>query len=464
MPSDHQFTPHDSETNGPFARSLPMGLCGGPRSEAASVFIEDLANLITPNGRPTSRQKVVTAVGALMADLFDLHRSRGSDHRPIPGAHGMATVDFLSSRLGFGRSIFKQVTEALRNAGLLDLTLGKPKWRRDFGVWFSWKGQITTFSLTDKAIVEAAKRGVYVTDWIDHWTESTKGATAAEPQHDTIALKATKRSALGRKDNAKRLPIPENCLTAKRLRIEMEQLNQAIFSHAITGTSFTGLMRIFNNGDVDNYAWDKGGRFFSLPGCRPYEQLPYAHRLERIRMNGQQVCEVDIRASHLTLLHSLLHMPMAPEGDPYDVEGVERNVAKQWCTHVLGSGNTDSRRWGPKAKEAYALLHGGRELQMDFPMAKVGEKVMAKHPVFKLLQGSGIQSVDLQFHESEVLRLAMTDLLASNIPALPMHDALIVPFKERQSASEAILKAYATHLTKVTGSSPVAPLTATVKP
>lgn len=463
MQSNSQPSCDAIKEKGQFARSLPMGLCGGPISSGANAFVDELASLIPTKARPSSVQKVRTGVGALMADLFDLHRSRGSDPTPTPGAHGMATVDFPSKDLGFGRSIFKTVTVALSEAGYLEVALGKPNWRSDFGVWFSWKGQITTFTLTAKAVAEAAKHGVQVDDWIHHWTESTSVVSAVRPEQDMIVLKETKRSALGKKDDAKRLPIPKGCPIARRLQNQMEVLNKGIFSHQITGTSFAGLMRIFNNGDVDGYGWDKGGRFYSLPGCRPYEQLPYAHRLERIRLNGQQVCEVDIRASHLTILHALLDEPMAAHQDPYEIEGIERDVAKQWCTHALGLGKADARRWGDNAKAAYSAAHEGRVLQKDFPMAQVGRAVMAKHRVFERLQGSGLQSVDLQFHESEVLRLAMMDLLASNIPVLPMHDALIVPEEAQQVASEALRRAYVAHMTKATGKAPQASLRTSVK-
>lgn len=463
MQTNRQQPSIEVDKSGPFARSLPMGLQGGPISTAAKAFVEELASLIASNGRQTTRQKVVAAMGALMADLFDLHRGRDSDPTPIPGGHGMSPSDFSSGKFGFGHSIFKRVTDALRTHGYLELTLGKPKWRNDFGTWHSWNGQITTFVLTGRAIAEASKRGVDVDKWTDHWTESTAPSSAAAPEHDRLVLKASKQAAQGQKVPAEKLSIPEGCPIAARLRQEMDELNRAILGHEITGISFPGLQRIFNDGDVEDYAWDRGGRFYSLPGGRPYEQLPSVRRLERIRMNGQRVCEVDIRASHLTILHALLQEPMKSDDDPYEIEGVERTVAKQWCTHVLGSGKSSARRWGDEAKKAYSLSYEGRSLQTDFPMAKVGQRVMAKHPVFLRLEEAGLQSVNLQFHESEVLRLAMMELLQANVPVLPMHDALIVPHAGSQDAADALRQAFATHVIKVTGSAPEVALKTSLK-
>ena len=74
----------------------------------------------------------------------------------------------------------------------------------------------------------------------------------------------------------------------------------------LTVPAFPGLRRIFNNGEVPDYAWDKGGRYYSLPGGHYYETWSADKRRSAIKINGEAVEEADLRASHLTLLHALM--------------------------------------------------------------------------------------------------------------------------------------------------------------
>ena len=61
---------------------------------------------------------------------------------------------------------------------------------------------------------------------------------------------------------------------------------------------------IFNNGDHPKFNWNMGGRLYSY-GESNYQQMESADRL-RMTINGEEVCEIDIRASYLTILSCLV--------------------------------------------------------------------------------------------------------------------------------------------------------------
>ena len=55
------------------------------------------------------------------------------------------------------------------------------------------------------------------------------------------------------------------------------------------------------------FNWNMGGRLYSH-GESNYQQMESADRL-RMTINGEEVCEIDIRASYLTIFHALYDEP-----------------------------------------------------------------------------------------------------------------------------------------------------------
>jgi hypothetical protein len=65
---------------------------------------------------------------------------------------------------------------------------------------------------------------------------------------------------------------------------------------------------------------------------------PPEKRLE-MTINGEAVAEIDIRASHLTIIYAKLGAPLRPDKDPYEGIkhlGVDRTIAKLWVVVSLG--------------------------------------------------------------------------------------------------------------------------------
>lgn len=138
---------------------------------------------------------------------------------------------------------------------------------------------------------------------------------------------------------------------AKGLRDDLDRLNSFLNDQQIEGTCFRGLRRIFNNGHNPDFRWRDGGRHYAI-GEANYQTYPESERLRFLRINGEAVAEIDLRASHLALLHGLTGAELDKDRDPYEVAGFPRDVVKAWLTQFLGSGGR-ATRWAKGTAKSF---------------------------------------------------------------------------------------------------------------
>lgn len=441
-------------------RTIQIALLGGPVSPNAIALVDQImVEVVLPAQqkapRPSSEFRLRLATGALMADLFDLKRDL-SDGKPARhGAHGMSAGSFAMKELGFAYDIFKQVIDPLEAAGLVKRRPGQPRWQIAFNKVFNSGGVLTTFQATPGLLEIAGGVGVVTDDWADHWCRVRPEWNADEVKSPTLILRGQKQRINGKSQPGKDLPVNDADERVVRRKAELSALNDFLAAQEIGGLAFPGLCRIFNNGDQDHYAWDQGGRFYSRKGGHRYEHWGAAKRCEDISLNGEAVGEVDISASHLTLFHALLDKPFDPESKPYEIPGFPRHVVKLWVSQALGAGNPRPTQWSKTAQADYLAETGKSDLNGDFAVRQVGALVVDKHPALIDLKASGLSTLALQFHEAEVLRLAMEGLmLRQGIPVLPIHDALIAPQSKLEAASLAIVDAFREYVSGVIGHHP----------
>jgi hypothetical protein len=394
-----------------------------------------------------TRLKLRTATTALLAALMNLARPSRKSNGPLAGAHGMSRSHFQSGKLGFGYDIFTEVTRALEAEELLVRRVGYPRWGAPKG---QNQGATTCFHVTDEMLALATSSGVSTHDWEDHWT--LRAEPSADQAVTRLELRAKRKSERGEKLPAEVLPVDLSCPRPAELDAQIERINVFLRSQDVDGLSFLGLRRIFNNGDQPDFAWNKGGRFYSIPGGQAYERWNADLRQRLITINGERVVEVDLRASHLTLLHALSGHPFDPSQDPYFVKDLPRLVVKLWVAQTIGSSNPRPFQWSRKSQADYEEERPGQWLQDAFPIREVGAAVTDKHPPLIGLRSLGYSTLDLQYHEAEILRLAMEQLMfAQGIPVLPIHDALIVPRTRAEEAEWCMKEAFKGYVEGVTG-------------
>jgi len=195
------------------------------------------------------------------------------------------------------------------------------------------------------------------------------------------------------------------------------------------------LYRVFNNG-----RWDHGGRFYG--GW--WQQIPSVHR-RRLLIDGEEAVELDFAALHPRFCYHLEGMPLAPDIDPYRVEGVSgpdvRSAIKVAFNQLV---NVD----GPvrlKAPDGVPAM-----LPRGISYAKLIRQIEMQHaPISSWLRKG--RGVELQYLDSQIASTVLDRMRVRNICCLPVHDSFIVPRSAERSLGHAMLMAHWATLKKRTG-------------
>ena len=170
-------------------------------------------------------------------------------------------------------------------------------------------------------------------------------------------------------------PTPQT----EELEAQLRELNEFFDQFQLQGGMHRGFNRIFNQGDLPDFDWNKGGRLYSH-GPDNYQLLSSEHRL-LMTINGEPVCEIDIRASYLTIFHAWFDEQLDLSSDPYvlpDLGPEARNIAKLWFVATFGNDG-HLTRWPEKIVRDYRE-QTGRRLGRDYPIKTIHEAAMKAFP------------------------------------------------------------------------------------
>ena len=255
--------------------------------------------------------------------------------------------------------------------------------------------------------------------------------TASYPTQPPAVPEALQVFTLKQRGRGEKAPIRvrQGNTEASRIREEVESYNEWVARHEIRGCLPPRFKRVFTASRL------LGGRWYAVGNEGNYQRMSEAERL-RITINDEPVVEADVRASHLSIMHGLLGLPL-PDADPYEFPGVQRSVAKAWITATLGKGSP-VKRWAVRAvKDAPELL--------DLDPKQVGEVICGRYPFLRrpaeaVADAAGLRGLAkigtparllthrLMAIEAQALTGAMRYLRdARGVLALPMHDGLLVP-------------------------------------
>jgi hypothetical protein len=402
-------------------------------SEAKTLCAELVWRVEEAEGPGRQRDKLVAGVEAFIGSLM-LHAYSGSWSAQAMGNEALATVPMGGFRL-------TKVRNVLTEAGLIDVLRGY------FDV--EWGGgQSTKFRATPALLRLASTHGV---NWRDAWRHFgwIKERSPDVPHEDAVLLRTHDRS---------RLLLPETA-DAARLVEDVVAFNDFTRHFAVTygpedDTRSIGpqFQRIFT-GDLEKHGrwYVVGGGYQGLPACRRGDRQgnlfsDYSRRT--LRIDGEPCVELDVRASHLTIIHGLAGVPLPTSGDPYAVvEDVPREVAKAWVSSRIGQGRSPSH-WSRDAVEDLRTKHG---IDLDrFSVAEVGKAIRDAMPFV----GRGLPALlgvqdepKLSSHvlmgiEARALTRAMLSLKDEAILGLPLHDALIIQERHAERARAALEAGY----------------------
>jgi hypothetical protein len=308
-------------------------------------------------------------------------------------------------------------------AGLGRGSAGVAQFREVFGKRFVQSRYDTRWRATALLAQLAAACGVSLLDTGTHFV-----AIPQPPKHPLV-LKSTSAWLGGYKITGKRMKIIYTA-EVKTLEQEIVDLNAFIARFDIRGGTHHGYIREFNCGDHRSFAWDLGGRLYSV-GDESYQGLSADER-KLITIDGQPVVELDIRASALTIFHGQRGRPLDFEAnpDPYtlpELSDTPRGLVKAFVTATFGKGQFPAR-WPHKTERQYKE-ETGQNLSKQHPIAEVRTAVAKAYPLLAGLRRNDAQPpiwARLMYLESEAVLRTMLALKDLGVPSLSVQDSIIV--------------------------------------
>ncbi|MGB5950118.1 MAG: hypothetical protein WBG82_12420 [Parvibaculum sp.] len=253
---------------------------------------------------------------------------------------------------------------------------------------------------------------------------------------DVIELRQTSKIIESYRIKGRRLKFPETPKT-KALADTIHEINRFLAEQDLGGLTFLGFKRIFFKlPNAKGFSWNHGGRLYSF-GDRHFQGLSKEDRL-KVKINGEPVVELDVKASHLTIYCGLTGEKASLGRDPYKITGLPRELVKAWVVKAFGTGGLPNK-YPQYAYADYKAAHPGKELGRGHPIRRVEAAILKSYPTLKKLPSTKWNSLALEFYESEAVIGTMLELLKAGIPSLPVHDSLVVP-KNAKSKAKAILE------------------------
>lgn len=399
--------------------SVTMSLLGNAESDTARRALGDLANhVFQPSAsrlRPSSAY--TKALSATIADLF----KAASFTPPRSCFRRMGAGDFTGSPVGY--HTFSRVLRDLERTGFIRRVTGQAPTKETPGI-------VTRVIPSIRFMSFMADRGVLIAERASHFTYPR--------QHNSqqpLQLKTGRTyNAKWKKVAGKKLPIDLSHPKASIYAYEVQRLNAYLSHQRFSLLDDVAMFRGFNLADQPNFDWNKGGRLYCYGGG--YQSLSKGARSE-ITINDLTTTEIDISACHITIAHGICRTPLPNRTDLYAVEGIPRQIVKNFVTLFLGQGKVPIR-WTADHRRIYDATNPKR-LNQDYPISAISKHILASLPVLKTVSDRGLSWADFQFAESEAMISALLALADKHdVCGLPVHDSLIIPTKDVALAKDCL--------------------------
>jgi hypothetical protein len=194
--------------------------------------------------------------------------------------------------------------------------------------------------------------------------------------------------------------------------------------------------------------FNQGGRLYG-----GFWQNLKRERRRNIRIGGEAVAVLDYGSMFTRLAYAEVNAITA-DGDLYEIPGAkgfrsgvkmamntflfDAGVRRSWPSAIgVGVGNDADAVAKPDG--AAALYHG--RLPNDWTVKKAKEAILSVHPSLKEAWGRQL-GYSLMFKESEILIAVLQQLSSINVPALGLHDGLLVAESKGEEAA-AVMRATA---------------------
>jgi hypothetical protein len=226
-------------------------------------------------------------------------------------------------------------------------------------------------------------------------------------------------------------------------RAEVRELNAWLASADVTYTGSDSLVdprkrylqRRFTRGDVK---FGNGGRLYGGFWI-PFHK---GDRVTDIRINGEEVVEIDFSATFLQLAYAYARTE-PPEGDLYqitfsDTSGATVDVPRDLIKSALSARFNGAKGWPDDCRKDHP------ESVKVLPWRRFVDCAKAAHPAIALFMDRDCGQ-EFTFTESEILIDALLAMKRQDVVALPVHDCIVVPASAEVAGVSAMLEAFRFH-------------------
>ena len=210
----------------------------------------------------------------------------------------------------------------------------------------------------------------------------------------------------------------------RKVRDEMEKINDSISSIQMEGCANASLRRIFN------VNFTRGGRMYADGGA--WQTMPKLDRL-KIRIANEPVVEVDYSTLHPALLYAEVGK-YAP-ADTYLIDGWPRKLTKVALNTLINAPNIHSARLAIANSEPIEEIAQPGSQEAIRAASKLILAIKKVHRPIAQFFHSG-KGLELQRRDSDMAVKVMLLLRMAKIDVLPIHDSFLVPASKADALEE----------------------------
>ena len=419
------MTDHDIKE---IADARYMGLMCPPASPEAKALVAHIINIIE---QFEQRQRARTsehnaafrsAVGLIVGDLLIAMEVK------VHGwsYHGLSPAAFDDRPVGY--KTFKPIVETMEAVDLIGISKGRnikaPQFNEGAATSY-YPGFASRFRPTQVLVSIARASGVGQGQAREHFIHQLP--------KKVIEVRTKSTKAFGRKATGKRMKL-EHTEKSRAMEADVKSLNKFLAGFELEGGRFSGYRRLFARGDVDGFDFQWGGRLYGV-GDLGYQTIKKTER-QKMTIGGEEVVEIDINASYLTILHGISGYPLPNRDDLYAIGSYNRVIVKAWITATIGHHGFHTK-WPDNALKE--ITAAGIERPKKMTVTSLQPVILDHFPMLADWPSQKVTWADLMFTESEIIIGTMLELMHSyGCPCFSVHDSIIVRKSDQQIAIETL--------------------------
>ena len=406
-----------------------MGLMCPPASPEAKALVVDIINIIEQAEQRQRARKAKdnavfrSAVGLIVGDLLIAVEVKEYGW----SYHGLSPAAFDDQPVGY--KTFKPIVETMEAVGLISISKGRNAQAPQFdeGAAPAYHPSLASrFRPTQVMVSMAEQAGVHHGSARKHFPQQLP--------NNVIEVRGKSTTVRGMKTKGKKLKLAHT-EKSKAMEADVKSLNKFLAGFELEGGSFSGYRRLFSNGDIAGFDFQWGGRLYGV-GDDSYQTIKKTER-QKMTIGGEDVVEIDINASYLTIFHGMAGYPLPNRDDLYAIGGYNRTIVKAWITATIGHHGFHTK-WPDNAIKE--IKSAGIERPKKMTVTSLQPDILDHFPMLAEWPSQKVTWADLMFIESEIIIGTMLELMHSyGIPCFSVHDSIIVR-KSDQSIAMKTLK------------------------